>query len=63
MQYFGVYSHFSYAFLLFNSEDVAVKNYKSLQGKSIDDKPIFVDFCGDKSKNRKPNQVQVPGMH
>ena len=53
-----------YGFLEFESEKTTEKNHSALQGKTVDGKPVVVDFCGAKSTSKKQSkpQKEMPGL-
>ena len=63
MEGWNIPSSFRYAFLLFKDESTAERNYKSLTGKKLGDKTIYVDYCGSKSKHEKHNTMPSPGLN
>lgn len=43
----------SFAFLEFETSEIADKNYNELQHKKINNKELYIDFVGDKSTYQK----------
>jgi len=47
---------YSFALVVFTTEDEAVKAKKQIQVKKFNESELFVDFCGEKSKSKKEDK-------
>lgn len=49
---------FRFAHIEFENEKMTEKNFKLLKGKTIENRQLIVDYCGDKSLNKGKSQTQ-----